>query len=162
VYVNVEDTAEIADIDARTWKLAQRWKLPDCEEPSGLALDAKGHRLFTVCGNKKMEIVDARTGKLVATVATGDGTDAAAYDPELHLAFASNGEGTLSVVRQNKYGNYELAENVTTQRGARTMALDPKTHRVFLPTAELGPPAAGQRRPTVKPGTFGVLVFGLK
>ncbi|MDP9268902.1 MAG: YncE family protein [Acidobacteriota bacterium] len=162
VYVNVEDTAEIADIDARTWKLAQRWKLADCEEPSGLALDANGHRLFTVCGNKKMEIVDARTGRLIATVATGDGTDAAAYDPELHLAFASNGEGTLSVVRQNKDGNYELAENVTTQRGARTMALDPRTHHIFLPTAELGPPAAGQRRPTVKPGTFSVLVFGLK
>src|SRR5205085_871862 len=126
---------------------------------SGLALDAKAHRLFTVCGNKKMEVVDAKSGKVIATVATGDGTDAAGYDPGLKLAFASNGEGTLTVVRETKDGKYEQAANVTTQRGARTMALDPKTHTIFLPTAELGPPAAGQRRPSVKPGTFMVLVY---
>ena len=159
VYVNVEDTGEIADVDSRTWKLVQRWKLADCEEPTGLDIDTKRHVLFAVCGNKRLEVVDERTGKLVATVATGDGTDAVAYDPGLKLAFASNGEGTLSVIRETKDGKYELLENVATQRGARTMALDPKTHTIFLPTAELGPPAAGQRRPTIKPGTFMVLVY---
>ncbi|HVP44527.1 MAG TPA: YncE family protein [Terriglobales bacterium] len=159
VYVNLEDKGEIADVDSRTWTVAQRWKLADCEEPSGLALDTEGHRLFAVCGNKKMQIVDARNGKLIASVPTGGGTDAAAYDPGLKLAFASNGEGTLTVVRETKGGQYEVAENVTTQRGARTMALDPKTHTVFLPTAELGPPAEGQRRPTIKPDTFMILVY---
>jgi YVTN family beta-propeller protein len=159
VYVNVEDTAEIADVDSRTWKVAQRWKLADCEEPSGLDIESKQHRLFAVCGNKKMEVVDARSGKLIATVATGAGTDAVVYDPGLKLAFASNGEGTLTVVRETKDGRYEAAASVTTQRGARTMALDPKTHTIFLPTAEFGPPAAGQTRPSVKPGTFTVLVF---
>jgi len=159
VYVNVEDTGEIADVDSATWKVAQRWKLADCEEPSGLAIDTKAHRLFTVCGNKKMEVVDARTGKLLATLPTGDGTDAAGYDPGSKLAFASNGEGTLTVVRETKDGKYEVAENVTTQRGARTMALDPKTHTIFLPTAELGSPAAGQRRPTIKPDSFRILVY---
>jgi YVTN family beta-propeller protein len=159
VYVNVEDTAEIADLDSRTWKVAQRWKLADCEDPSGLDIDTKQHRLFTVCGNKKMEIVDAKSGKLLATVATGGGTDAVVYDAGLKLAFASNGEGTLTVVRETKDGKYEAAASVTTQRGARTMALDPKTHTIFLPTAEFGPPAAGQTRPSVKPGTFTVLVF---
>jgi YVTN family beta-propeller protein len=162
VYVNVEDTGEIADVDSRNWKLSHRWKLPDCEEPSGLAYDAKNHRLFSVCGNARMEVIDARSGELIATVPTGKGTDAAAYDPDAKLAFASNGEGTLTVVRETKGGKYEVAQNVTTQRGARTMALDPKTHTVFLPTAEFGPPAVGQQRPSVKPGTFMILVYRME
>jgi YVTN family beta-propeller protein len=158
VYVNVEDTGEIADIDSRTWKLAQRWKLADCEEPTGLALDANSHHLFAAC-DKKLDVVDARTGKVVASVPTGAGTDAAEYDPGLKLVFASNGEGTLTVVRETKEGKYEQAATVPTQRGARTMALDPKTHTLFLPTAEFGPPAAGQQRPSIKPGTFVVLAY---
>jgi YVTN family beta-propeller protein len=160
VYVNVEDTAEIADLDSKNWTVLHRWKLTGCEEPSGLALDAKSKHLFAVCGNKQMVIVDAKTGQLLQTLTTGDGTDGAAYDPGLNLAFASNGEGTLTVVSQAKDGKYQVAANVTTQRGARTVTVDPKTHRVFLPTAEFGPPAEGQRRPQVKPGTFTVLVLG--
>jgi DNA-binding beta-propeller fold protein YncE len=146
-------------VDTKTWKAGPRWKLNGCEEPSGLALDEKQSRLLAVCGNKQMVIVDAKTGKQIGTVATGDGTDAAGFDPELKMAFASNGEGTLSVVRQAKDGKYELAGNVDTARGARTMTLDPKSHKIYLATAELGPPAEGQRRPSIKPGTFMVLVY---
>jgi YVTN family beta-propeller protein len=159
IYVNVEDTGEIGVVDSKTWKATQRWKLDGCEEPSGLAIDESTNHLFAVCGNKQMVVVDTKAGKIVSTVPTGAGTDAAAFDPGLKFAFASNGEGTLTVVRQGKDGKYEVAENVTTQRGARTMALDPKSHKIYLITAEYGPPAEGQRRPSIKPGTFTVLVY---
>ncbi len=158
VYVNVEDKGEIAAVDSKTWKQANTWKLNDCEEPSGLAIDEKAGHLFTVCGNKKMVILDAKTGKEVANVSTGGGTDAAAFDPGLKYTYASNGEGTLTVVGETN-GKYGVIENVPTARGARTMALDPKTHTVYLATAEFGPPAEGQRRPSIKPGTFMVLVY---
>jgi DNA-binding beta-propeller fold protein YncE len=160
VYVNVENTAEIAVVDSKTWKATKRWKLEGCEEPSGLAIDEETSHLFAVCGNSKMMVVDAKTGKVVAAVPTGERTDAAAFDPGLKLAFASNGKGTLTVVRQETGGAYKVAGNVPTGSGARTMALDPKTHRVYLPSAELGPPAKGERWPSVKPGTFKVLVYG--
>jgi YVTN family beta-propeller protein len=160
VYVNVEDTGEIASIDSKTWKADQRWKLAGCEEPSGLAIDEKSHHLFSVCGNKKMMVLDTKDGKIVSTLDSGDGTDGAAFDPELGYAFASNGgDGTLTVVKADKDGKYVVAENVPTQRGARTITVDPKSHNVFLPTAEFGPPAEGQRRPSVKPGTFVILVY---
>ncbi len=159
VYVNVEDTGEIAAVDTKTWKADKRWKLEGCEEPSGLAIDEKTNHLFSVCGNKKMVVVDIRNGSIVATLDTGEGTDGAAFDPELGFAFASNGrDGTLTVVKATN-GKYEVAGQVATQLGARTVAVDPKSHRVFLPTAELGPPAEGQRWPSVKPGSFTVLVF---
>lgn len=159
IYVNVEDTGEIASVDTKTWKADKRWKLTGCEEPSGLALDAKNGHLFAVCGNKQMVVVDTKTGSVIATLPTGDGTDAAGFDPTLKYAFASNGEGTLTVVRETKDGKYEVAGNVQTARGARTMALDPKSHKIYLATAEFGPPAEGQRRPSVKPGTFMILVY---
>jgi YVTN family beta-propeller protein len=158
VYVNVEDTGEIAVLDAHTWKATARWKLADCEDPSGLAIDESAGHLFTVCGNKKMLVLDAKSGAVVATAATGDGTDAAAYDAALGNAFASNGEGTLSIVHCAD-GKCALAGNVSTQRGARTMALDGKSHRVFLVSADLGPPAEGQRRPSIVAGTFTLLVY---
>lgn len=159
IYVNVEDTGEIAAVDSKSWKLEQRWKLEGCEEPSGLALDPHSHHLFAACDNSKMVVVDSRSGKTVAEVPTGAGTDAAVFDPQQKLAFAPNGEGTLTVVGQGKGGKYQVVENDPTQRGARTMAFDPRTHRVFTVTAELGPPAEGQRRPSIKPGTFMLLVY---
>lgn len=159
VYVNVEDTGEIASVDSKTWKAVQRWKLNGCEEPSGLALDGKLGHLFAVCGNKQMIIVDVKSGKQIATLPTGGGTDGAVFDPVLKQTLASNGEGTLTVVRQTKDGKYEVAGNVETARGARTMALDPRSHKVYLATAEFGPPPEGQRRPSIKPGTFAVLVY---
>lgn len=159
VYVNVEDTGEIVSVDTKTWKAAQRWKLNGCEEPSGLALDPKLGHLFAVCGNSKMLVVDTKSGSQIATLPTGAGTDATGFDPALKFAFASNGEGNLTVVRETKDGKYEVAGNVQTARGARTMALDPKSHKIYLATAEFGPPAEGQKRPSIKPGTFMVLVY---
>jgi YVTN family beta-propeller protein len=160
VYVNVEDTSEIASVDSKSWKEDHRWKLTGCEEPSGMGINEAKHRLFSVCGNKKMVVVDTLSGQILATLDTGAGTDGGGFDPELGYAFASNGgDGTLTVVKGDKDGKYVVAENVPTQRAARTMAVDPKSHRVFLPTAELGPPAEGQRWPSVKPGTFAILVY---
>lgn len=159
IFVNVEDTAEIADIDSKTWKVAHRWKLSGCEEPSGLAIDAKKERLFTVCGNNVMLVVNAKNGSVLATVPTGGGTDGAAFDAATGFAFASNGDGTLTVVREGQDGKYEVVENVTTARGARTLATDPASHKIFTATAELGPPAEGQRRPSIKPDSFALLVY---
>lgn len=160
VYVNVEDTGEIVSVETKNWTPTARWKLDGCEEPSGLAIDEKNGVLFSVCGNSKMYVVSTISGKTVATLPTGAGTDAVGFDPTLKLAFASNGEGTLSIVRQEKNGKYELAENVPTDKGARTMALDPQSHQVYTVTAEFGEAVQGQRRPPIKPGTFKLLVFG--
>lgn len=159
VYVNVEDLGEIAVVNTKTWKEDQKWKLNGCEDPSGLALDTKQHVLFSVCGNKVMVVVATKNGKQLATLPTGAGTDGAKFDPELKRAFASNGEGTITVVQESQKGKYEVLGNVETARGARTMAIDPKTHKLYVATAELGAPAEGQRRPTIKPGTFKVLVY---
>lgn len=159
VYVNVEDLGEIAVVNTKTWKEDQKWKLNGCEEPSGLALDEKREVLFSVCGNKVMSVVSAKDGKQIATLPTGSGTDATKFDAGLKRAFASNGEGTLTVVQESKSGKYDVIGNVDTARGARTMALDPKTHKLYVATAELGAPAEGQRRPSIKPGTFMVLVY---
>ncbi len=159
VYVNVEDKGEIAAVNSKTWKEDSRWKLDGCEEPSGLAIDEKTNRLFTVCGNKVMLVIDTNTGKQLASLPTGSGTDAATFDAGRKRAFASNGgSGTITVVRENG-DKFDVAGNVETMRGARTMALDPKTHKLYTATAELGPPAEGQRRPTIKPGSFMILVY---
>jgi hypothetical protein len=159
VYVNVEDTSEIASVDSKNWKVDHRWKLTGCEGPSGLAIDEKSHHLFSVCENKKMVVVDVNTGNVVATVDTGAGTDGAAFDSELGNAFASNGaDGTMTIVRA-KDGKYETAGQIPTQRGARTIAVDSKSHKVFLPVAEYLPAVPGQQRRPVKPGTFAILVF---
>lgn len=159
VYVNVEDKGEIAAVNSKTWKEDSRWKLDGCEEPSGLAIDEKKDRLFTVCGNKVMLVIDAKTGKQLASLPTGPGTDAAKFDPGLRRAFASNGgSANITVVRENG-DKIDVAGSVETMRGARTMALDPKTHKLYTATAELGPPTDGQRRPTIKPNSFMILVY---
>jgi YVTN family beta-propeller protein len=158
VYVNVEDTSELLHIDANAMKVLHRWPLAPCKEPSGLAIDAKGRRLFAVCDNEMMAVVDADSGKVVATPKTGEGADAAAFDPDTKFAFSSNGEsGTLTVVHQDSADKYSIVDNVTTKQGARTMALDPKTHNLFLPTADMIPPGPGQKWPKPKPGTLELL-----
>jgi len=165
VFVNLEDSAEIAVIDAKQLTVVQRWPLAPIQDPTGLAIDLKHQRLFVVGGNKLMAVVDAGSGKVVATPAIGAGADAAAYDPELGLAFSSNGEGTLTVIRQEGPGRYTVLEQVPTKRGARTMALDEKTHRIYLPTAEFGPapaptPESPRPRPAMAPNSFQILVVG--
>ncbi|MGI8959468.1 MAG: YncE family protein [Bryobacteraceae bacterium] len=163
VYVNIEDKSEIVHLDPKTLTMKERWPLAPCESPSGLAIDPKNQRLFPVCDNKIMAVVDAGSGKVVTTVPIGEGPDAAAFDPERKLVFSSNGEGTLTVVQQQTPNTYAVAQTVKTQRGARTMALDLKTHKVFLSDAEFGPaPAASagnpRPRPKTLPGTFKLLV----
>lgn len=161
-YVNLEDKNQIAVFDPKTLAVLARWPLAPCEEPSGLAIDRVHQRLFAGCGNKTMAVVDMRTGKVVATPAVGSGVDAAGFDPGTQLAFTSNGEGTITVVHEDTPDKYTVVETVPTQRGARTMAVNPKTHRLYTVTAEFGPAPAPtadrpRPRPPMIPGTFVVL-----
>ncbi len=163
IFVNIEDKSELMALDPGKLEVKSRWPLAPCEEPSGLAIDRKHRRLFSGCGNKVMAIVDADSGKLVSTLPIGGGVDAAAFDPETGLAFASCGEGVLTVVHEDSPDKFSVAESAPTKRGARTMALDPARHRIFLVTAEFGPapaPTADQPRPrpAILPDSFVVLV----
>src|SRR5271157_4923293 len=160
IYVNIEDKSELVQFDAQKLNVLNRWPLAPCEEPSGLAMDLKGRRLFAGCGNKMMAVVDADTGKVIATPAIGQGVDANRFDPETNYAFASNGEGTLTVVHEDSPDKFSVVENVPTKRSARTMALDMKTHNIFLAAADFEPPAPGERRGRMKPGSFVILVVG--
>jgi YVTN family beta-propeller protein len=166
IFVNIESEAgQMLVIDSRKLEVKATWPLPGCATPSGLALDKVHHRLFSVCDAKIMAVTDAVTGKQVAKVAIGEGPDAAAYDSKRGLVFSSNGEGTLTVVHQDSPDKYTVVDTVKTQRGARTMALDPSSGRVYLVTADFGPPPAAtpeqpHPRPTMVPDTFTVLVVG--
>ena len=158
LYANIEDTAEIVEIDAAKGVMTRKYSISPCQEPSGLAIDTKARRLFSVCANRVMAVSDPDAGKVVATPAIGAGSDGAAFAPATGYAFSSNGDGTLTVVQQTA-GKYDVLENIATERGARTIALDDKTHHVFLPTAKTAPAASGAR-PTFVPDSFKVLVVG--
>jgi YVTN family beta-propeller protein len=163
VYDNIEDKSEIVRIDSKTLQVTAHWSVAPCDSPSGLAIDKAGRRLFAVCDGKKMAVVDADSGKVVATPEIGEGPDAAAYDPGTKLAFSSNGEGTLTVVRATGEDKYSVAQTVPTAKGARTMALDTKTHKIYLSTADFGPaPEASAQnprpRPAIVPGSFKILI----
>jgi DNA-binding beta-propeller fold protein YncE len=165
VFVNLEDKNELFALDASNLTVKERWPLPGCDEPSGLAMDQKNRRLFVGCGNKVMPIVNADNGKILASLPIGDGVDATAFDDQNGLAFASCGEGVLTVVREEAPDKFSVAENVKTQKGARTMAIDSKTHQVYTVTAQFGPapaPTAAQPhpRPAILPDSFVVLVLG--
>jgi DNA-binding beta-propeller fold protein YncE len=167
VFVNIEDKSEIAEIDAQKMTVLAKWPLAPCEEPSGLAIDKKNGRLFSVCSNKTMAVVDAKSGKVVASVPIGNGPDAAAFDPGTQLVFSSNGEGTLTIVHQDSPDKYSVIQTIDTARGARTMTLDPASHKVFLVTAKFGPAPAPtteqpRPRPPMLPNTFEVIVVGTK
>jgi DNA-binding beta-propeller fold protein YncE len=159
VFVNVEDKSELVHIDAEKLTVLHRWPLAPCTEPSGLAIDTKTRRLFVGCDNKMMAIVNADTGKIITTLPTGEGTDASGFDPGTSLAFSSNGEGTLTVVHEDSADKFTVVENVPTKKSARTMALDLKTHNIFLPAADFDPPPAGEKRPKMKPDSFVVLML---
>ncbi len=164
VYVNLESSSEIAEIDAHTLKVVRKWPLAPCESPSGLAIDPEHHILFSGCHNQVMAMSDAVAGKVVASVPIGSGVDACRYDAGTGLAFASTGDGHITVIREESPTSFKVVQTVNTEEGARTMALDPQTHRLFTVTAKFGPPAPaapGQRyrRRTMVPGSFTLLVL---
>ncbi|HEX7359038.1 MAG TPA: YncE family protein [Bryobacteraceae bacterium] len=163
LYDNLEDKSELIRIDPKTLQIEDRWPLAPCQSPSGLAIDVQHHRLFSVCRNSVMAVVDTDTGKVIAHLPTGPGTDAARFDAARKLAFASNGgNGTLTVIGEQSPNRFSVLENVRTERGARTMALDTKTNRIYLSDARFAPAPAGQRgghhRHAIVPGTFKLLV----
>src|SRR5579871_4575488 len=166
IFVNIEDKSELDAIDPNTLEVKSKWPLAPCKEPSGLAIDRKNRRLFVGCDNKMMAVVDADSGKVLATPAIGEGVDATAFDDETGLAFASCGEdGVLTIVKEESPEKFSVAETVKTESGARTLALDAKTHNVFVVTAKFGPPPAPTTdnphpRHTILPDTFVVLRIG--
>jgi DNA-binding beta-propeller fold protein YncE len=163
VYVNVEDTSELAEIDAKALRVLRRWSLKPCEEPSGLAIDRARGTLISVCENEQMVFSDIKSGKVTAGAPIGKGVDGVAFDPSSQLAYASNGaDGTITVVSAK---DAKVIETLPTARGARTIAIDEKTHHLFLPTAKFGAtPAATPEhprpRPAIVPDTFEVLEVG--
>ena len=158
IFTNIEDTSEIVEIDAAKAAVTKKYSLSPCNEPSGMAFDAKSRRLMSVCANRVMAISDPDAGKVVATAAIGAGSDGAAFDAGTGYAFSSNGDGTLTVVQQTG-GKWEVVENIATERGARTIAIDEKTHKIYLPTAKTAPSQGGGRA-SYLPNTFKVLVVG--
>lgn len=163
LYVNIEDKSEVVAVDTKTMQVKARYPLAPCEEPTGMARDAARGRLIVGCGNKLMAVMDEKTGKVITTIPVGEGVDASGFDPATQLAFTSNGEGTLSVIRENADGTFTSVATIPTQRGARTMTLDEKTHRIYLSTANFGPAPAPtadrpRPRPPMIPGSFTVLV----
>jgi YVTN family beta-propeller protein len=166
IYVNIEDKSTIAGFDAKTLKVLKTWSIAPGEEASGLAIDREHHLLFSVAGNKKMIVSDYEAGKVVTDVPIGEGPDAAGYDPATHLAFSSNGrDGTVTVIHEDAPDKFTVVDNVKTQVSARTMSLDPKSHKIYLSAAEFGkapePTKENPRaRPPMVPGSFTILILG--
>jgi DNA-binding beta-propeller fold protein YncE len=166
VYANLEDKSIVVELDSQALSVKARWPLAPCEEPSGMAIDSEHRRLFIGCHNQMMAIVDADSGRIVATPPIGKGVDANRFDPGAGLAFSSNGQdATLTVVHEDSPDKFTVIGNASTQRGARTMEVDFKTHNVFLVTAGFGPapaptPDNPRPRPTMVPGSFTLLVMG--
>ena len=158
IFNNLEDKSILLKIDAKKRTVSDRWPLAPGEEPSALALDAKNHRLFAGCGNKMMVVIDAESGKVIDHQPIGDHVDAGAFDPETGLIYFSCGDGTVTVIHEDGPDKYSVVETVKTKERSKTMALDPKTHDIFLPSADFKPNPNGGR-PSVAPGTFAVLRF---
>lgn len=162
VFNNLEDKSEVVAIDSKTHKAVSHWPLAPNEEPSGMAIDTKNHRLFIGCGGSKtMAMLDYTTGKVVASVPIGDGVDANAFDPATQLAFASCGDGTVTIAHEDSPEKLTVVQTLKTERGARTMTIDPKTHKIYLASAKFEQPAEGQRRGRMEPGSFKILVYGM-
>jgi DNA-binding beta-propeller fold protein YncE len=156
VFVNIEDTSELVAFDPQKLAVKSRWKLAGCEEPTGLAIDRKNRRLFAGCGGgKTMAVVDADSGKVIATPAIGEGCDATAFDADRNLAFASAGDGTITVIKEDGADKFSVLQTVTTQKSARTMTIDQKTHQLFT----VGANVSGTRQDRkIEPGSFAVTV----
>src|SRR5881227_2892205 len=164
IYCNIEDRSEVAVIDSTKHEVVARWPIAPGEEPSGIALDAAHHRLFATCHNKMMVMLDTETGKVVANVPIGAGVDGCAFDDASQLAFASCGDGTTTIAKEETPQKLTVVQTLKTERGARTMALDPKTPRIYLPTAKFEPapspsPGVSPARPRIVPNTLKLLVY---
>ncbi len=165
VYDNIEDKSEMAVIDAASHQVVATWPMAPCESPSGLAIDVADHRLFAVCENQVMVMLDSSTGKVVGSVPIGEGADAARFDPATKKAFSSNGgSGTVTVTHLDAPDQLTVVQTIQTAPTARTMTLDPTTHRIYLSAAEVQPapanaPSGERRRPSLVPGSFKVLVY---
>ncbi|MDB4911926.1 MAG: hypothetical protein JWO39_2749 [Gemmatimonadetes bacterium] len=166
VFVNLEDSSAVVEIDARANRVTRRWSLAPCESPSGLAIDIAHHRLFSGCENKMMAISDYGAGKVLSTAPIGSGVDADRFDPGTGLAFSSNGEGSITVVHEDSPEKFSVAQTIATAPGARTMELDHASHRLYTVTAKFGPvpehatPDNPRRRPPILPNSFVLLVLG--
>jgi DNA-binding beta-propeller fold protein YncE len=164
VYVNIADANKVVEIDSFAPHISRRFTLNSCQAPTGMGLDAEGGRIFSGCRNQIMTVLDVRAG-VVASVPIGAKVDANAFDSETGLAFSSNGDGTLTIAHESSPGKFEVVETVATQAGSRTMALDPKTHIIYLPAARFSQPKESALddsplRPVMEPGSFEVLVVG--
>jgi len=167
IFVNLRSASEIAECDAAALKILNRWPVAPGVRPTGLGIDVKNRRLFSSCANQKMVVMDADKGSVLGTAAIGRGTDACAFDPGTGLAYSSNGrDGTITAVNETELGKFGDVSTIQTQASARTMALDPKTHRLYLSAATAGPPRAGGAgrrrggRPNFVPGSFVIIVVG--
>ena len=165
VYVNIEDTNEVVEIDSLAARVTRRFSLKPCEEPTGMALDSEHGRLFSGCHNKMMTVLDTKAGTVIATTPIGENVDGNGFDELTGLAFSSNGDGTLTVVRNVSPDKFEVVETVRTQRGSRTMAIDPITHYIYVPAAQFSPPkestqAGSKPRPVMVKDSFEILVVG--
>ncbi len=167
IYCNLEDKSEAIAIDTAKHEVVAHWSLGPGEEPTGIALDAAHHRLFSTCHNQLLTMLDTQNGKVVATAAIGRGVDGCAFDPSSQLVFASCGEGVVTIAKEESPERLEVVQTLSTQRSARTIALDPNTHRLYLPAAQLEPapspsPGSSPARPRIVPGTLRLLVYGRK
>src|SRR5215471_122261 len=163
IYVNIEDKNEIIEVDAKNSLVSRRYSIAPCDEPSGLAIDVKKGRLYSVCSNKMMVISDYAGGKILGTAPIGGGPDGVAFDDG--YAFSSNGtDGTITMVGETSPGKFEAVGTIQTQRSARTIGADPATHKLYLPAAEFGPPTEGKDgkkgRGQIVPDSFTVVVVG--
>ena len=159
IYVNIADKNSMTVIDAAQRKLKATWPLGPCEEPTGLALDVKSRTAFASCGNKKLAVVNLSDGKVSQTVPIGDDCDAVAYDSKSRLVFASNGEGTITVIGKATDGSYQVRQTLPTKPGSKTMALDTSTQHLYVPAARFTGPPTAKPRPQVVPGSFEILVI---
>jgi DNA-binding beta-propeller fold protein YncE len=165
IYANIEDRSEVVEIDSRKLTVTRRFSIKPGEEPTGMGFDLDHHRIFSGCGNKVMTVLDTEKGTVIATVPIGAGCDGVEFDSVTGLAFASNGEGTLTVVRETSPGKFDVVETVATQKSARTMTIDPTTHNIYLPAAQFTPPPAAtpenpRPRGTIIKDSFIILVIG--
>lgn len=159
IYVNIEDKAELTEFDSKTLKVLHTWPIEGCMTPTGLAIDVAHKRVFSGCRSGEVAAIDYTTGKTVATWPIGKGVDANRFDPQTQLVFASCGDGTITVAHEDSPDKYTTVQTITTENGARTMALDTGNHNVYTVTSDFGPPTPPSKRPTVISSTFRILIY---